>query len=960
MAGRPEVEFSVKVSGISGGVRSNEVRSIVEQAGYTTITDVYFPDGKPFGFVRFASDEEANDFVSHEILEIRGQHLGLELSTGGKKQSHELAARDGPLFGKGGCGKAAGYGKGGAASFDSWGGKGGYGPAFDASPSKGSKTPFFSGAASKGSAKQSLTEHSVHVGNLPVEATSEDLRQLFISCGVETMTDVYIPAGRGFGFVRFASFDEVHAALEMCEGLAFGDSLLELKASSTEKRGGTAPAALGGGGPIIAGPPAKGSKGGWGPGGLGSDGYGGWLDAMYSYSAAASGYGDSSGGYGPAAAKKSGRGEHSIWVGGLPSGSSAEELQEAFLTYGVSNMTDVYVPPGKDFGFVRFQTVEEVDAALGLVEGLQLGGVVLELKASVTEKQRASESPAIGIPTGWDGGKGAKSAGVGIPTGCHPWDVGKGWGASAGWGPGKGLGKGAGKGHVDNGKPSNKLSSGEHSVWVGNLPDTVTTDMLQEAFLSRGIDTMTDVYIPPAKGFGFVRFATREEVEFAVGMCEGLVIGGVEVELKSSQQEKRGPVSPISSTTLEVALSAGKGCGWGSGSKGDAAGGLAGMGASFSSGGKGNRPPSEVSVKVGNLSPGTTSEELGAAFMEAGVENMTDVYIPRSGNFGFLRFARLSDAHVALACEGIIVGSSQVTLELSEGEKKSAETMALESMGVKGSSIALKGGKGAGPMSFSGKGRDMPMPAVGKGGEASIKVGNLPPDISVDELRQAFIEHGVDSMTDCYIPQGRQFGFVRFSSVAEGKFALNHSIVICGKELEMEFAESKKKSSEEMAGGVWQEPQPASRQALAKGSPMVRGGKGAPDNPKVSEDAPSLKVSSVPAGTSSDELHKAVLAAGCRGGITDVYVPKGDRGFGFVRFSSMREAEAASYLQVFVRGVPVGLEISVAQRKGPKEMAGQGFGADPFGFDFGGFGPGKGCAGGKMGPFSGKASKAFW
>merc|ERR1719401_3230179 len=132
----------------------------------------------------------------------------------------------------------------------------------------------------------------------------------------------------------------------------------------------------------------------------------------------------------------------------------------------------------------------------------------------------------------------------------------------------------------------------------------------------------------------------------------------------------------------------------------------------------------------------------------------------------------------------------------------------------------------------------------------------------------------------------------------------------------------------------------------------------------LSPDTPSIKVSSVPDGTSSDELHQAMITAGCRGGITDVYIPKGNRGFGFVRFTSMREAEMASQLNVRVNGSPVQLEIAVSERKPGKGKgamcgldAGKGCGYGPAA-GCGGYGPAKGLFGpsfGKTGPFGGKA-----
>merc|ERR1712039_477715 len=87
--------------------------------------------------------------------------------------------------------------------------------------------------------------------------------------------------------------------------------------------------------------------------------------------------------------------------------------------------------------------------------------------------------------------------------------------------------------------------------------------------------------------------------------------------------------------------------------------------------------------------------------------------------------------------------------------------------------------------------------------------------------------------------------------------------------------------------------------------------------PSINNGVASLKVSNVPRGATSDELHSAMLEAGCIGDITDVYIPKGDRGFGFVRFSDYNEAEVAAQLQVFLRGAAVGLELATEQPKQP-------------------------------------------
>lgn len=323
----------------------------------------------------------------------------------------------------------------------------------------------------------------------------------------------------------------------------------------------------------------------------------------------------------------------------------------------------------------------------------------------------------------------------------------------------------------------------------------------------------------------------------------------------------------------------------------------------------------EVSVKVGNLEKGTASHEVRQAFIDAGLDTMTDVYVPGGKSFGFLRFAKLSDAQAAMQCAGMLINGSPITCELAEGDKRSSEEMAYGSSG--------KGGFGKGVSSFNqGRGVNFHTDGNAFSNEVSIRVGNLPHDISPDELCEAFAAQGVDSMTDCYIPQGRRFGFLRFQSAAEGKLALTRKVRLRGLQLELEPAMGSKRSSAEMAYADAAQPAPrqpkmARSAAPGRGVPAVA----VPDNPDVSPNAPSVKVSGVPPGTSSEMIHAALISAGCASPITDVYVPKGDRGFAFVRFARQQEAEAATQLQAYLRGSPLGLEVAVQERRAAAKLS---------------------------------------
>jgi RNA recognition motif-containing protein len=380
--------------------------------------------------------------------------------------------------------------------------------------------------------------------------------------------------------------------------------------------------------------------------------------------------------------------------------------------------------------------------------------------------------------------------------------------------------------------------------------------------------------------------------------------------------------------------------------------------------GKGKDRSSEISVKVSNLPPGISSEDLREAFIENGIDTMTDVYIPLGKSYGFLRFLRMSEAQTALELSGCQFGDSEITCELAEGKQKSSQEIVMEKRRG-GPPIVHHRNQDAFDMSFAGSDR----------GEVSLKVGNLPPDVSHEDLCEAFAEQGIDSMTDVYIPQGRRFGFLRFASAAEGKYAMQRRVSIRGHTLELEFAMSKKRNSEEMAG----DDIPRRERNVSSRESREASSREAPDNPDVSADAPSIKVSNLPRGATSDELHQAFKDAGCRGGITDVYVPKGNRGFGFVRFENRRDADAAADLKVWVHDAAVDLEVAVAPRKGSRDAAGGRRHDD--GYDFahppnGGYGCGYGMAGkgygpamakgvpaygyGKMGPYGGKGPKGYW
>jgi len=328
----------------------------------------------------------------------------------------------------------------------------------------------------KGNGKDN--QHSVLVSGVPPGTAVDDLRNLFEREGFTNITDVYLPAGKQFGFVRFNNLVDAENAAQLDRQLMLFGTTLNLEVSyGNKKRPADLAREKGTMSPLM-GKGGKGGKGGmlWGP----------EPESLRP-------------------AKKERAGEFSIWVGNLPSHATADELRAAFQSCGVETMTDVYLPPGKAFGFVRFATAEDADEAMARVPGLELHGIELEFQASENAK-RQSRAVADSHQQSY-----------------RPSFTAHGWGGGYGEQPAQG--------------PAKRERSGEFSIWVGNLTSSVTADELREAFQSCGVETMTDVYLPPGKAFGFVRFATHEDADYALSRVQGLELHGTQLTFQASENE---------------------------------------------------------------------------------------------------------------------------------------------------------------------------------------------------------------------------------------------------------------------------------------------------------------------------------------------------------------------------------------------------------------------------------------
>ena len=86
---------------------------------------------------------------------------------------------------------------------------------------------------------------NIYVGNLPREATEEDLRQAFEAFGqvtsVKIITDKFTGDSRGFGFVEMSNSSEAQSAISGLDGKDLKGSTLrvnEARPRRDDRRGG--------------------------------------------------------------------------------------------------------------------------------------------------------------------------------------------------------------------------------------------------------------------------------------------------------------------------------------------------------------------------------------------------------------------------------------------------------------------------------------------------------------------------------------------------------------------------------------------------------------------------------------------------------------------------------------------------------------------------------------------------
>ncbi|HVK68664.1 MAG TPA: hypothetical protein VM694_29595, partial [Polyangium sp.] len=230
------------VAGLPDSISEDVLRGLFEATG-GNVVEVSLPKdratGRPrgFGFVTLATSEEAN--AARESLDGSFQ--------GGKSISvrpfqAEPPRREGGVGGMGGMGGPRPMGGGG-------GGMGGGGPAAAA------------------------PDRTLYVGNLPYDASIEEVESMITSAGGGSVVRVHLPMDadgrkRGFGFVTMASAEAAKGAIEALRGVDVRGRRLVVNLAHPKGERPAGAERPGGGG-------YAGGGGGYGGGGGGGGGYAG-------------------------------------------------------------------------------------------------------------------------------------------------------------------------------------------------------------------------------------------------------------------------------------------------------------------------------------------------------------------------------------------------------------------------------------------------------------------------------------------------------------------------------------------------------------------------------------------------------------------------------------------------------------------------------------------------------------
>ncbi|XP_061362477.1 33 kDa ribonucleoprotein, chloroplastic [Gastrolobium bilobum] len=194
----------------------------------------------------------------------------------------------------------------------------------------------------------------LYVGNLPYSITSSQLSELFAEAGtvvsVQIVYDRVTDRSRGFAFVTMGSVDEAKEAIRMFDGSQVGGRTVKVNFPEVPK----------GGERLVMGPKVR-------------NDYKGFVDSP-----------------------------HKIYAGNLGWGLTSRDLRDAFVEQpGLLSAKIIYEKDSgrsRGYGFVSFQTAEDAEAALNVMNGVEVQGRPLRL--NLAAPRTPSSPPVIEENTG--------------------------------------------------------------------------------------------------------------------------------------------------------------------------------------------------------------------------------------------------------------------------------------------------------------------------------------------------------------------------------------------------------------------------------------------------------------------------------------------------------------------------------------------------------------------------------
>lgn len=217
---------------------------------------------------------------------------------------------------------------------------------------------------------------------------------------------------------------------------------------------------------------------------------------------------------------------HKIFAGNLPPDCTAEELKLIFGIYG--NVVDLHLMnnnksnSGQGCAFVVFDRKDSCESAIAQLDGickLREEAEIPPMRVSWARPGGGGGGAAGGFGGGFGGGCGGYGGGGKGGKGAAwaaPWHAGQ----AAGWANGGGAPHAAGGNWNPQRPPAPAVAYGAKSkLFVGNLPQDVTPEVLQVVFQNYG--TVTNIHVMAGRSrsgqaCAFIEYATPSEAEIAV------------------------------------------------------------------------------------------------------------------------------------------------------------------------------------------------------------------------------------------------------------------------------------------------------------------------------------------------------------------------------------------------------------------------------------------------------------